>query len=122
MSAILPSSAEASSFADAGTREDMAKPETFERAGLLQRAIDAVFGYDFFLSYSHSDGMAYPARLKNRLEAVGFKVQLEPMDWNALIGVFLGHRPWVEAFDHGSRRGSSLSIHDGSLNNGPSNP
>jgi WD40 repeat protein len=81
MSAILPSSAEASSFADAGTREDMAKPETFERAGLLQRAIDAVFGYDFFLSYSHSDGMAYPARLKNRLEAVGFKVFLDQTEY-----------------------------------------
>jgi WD40 repeat protein len=81
MSAILPSSAEASSFADAGTREDMAKPETFERAGLLQRAIDAVFGYDFFLSYSHSDGMAYPARLKNRLEAVAFKVFLDQTEY-----------------------------------------
>ncbi|MCW6507458.1 ABC transporter substrate-binding protein [Lichenifustis flavocetrariae] len=27
--------------------------------------------------------------VKEQLEAVGFKVQLEPMDWNALIGVFL---------------------------------
>ncbi|HWJ76120.1 MAG TPA: ABC transporter substrate-binding protein [Kaistia sp.] len=27
--------------------------------------------------------------VKEQLEAVGFQVQLEPMDWNALIGVFL---------------------------------
>ena len=27
--------------------------------------------------------------VKEQLEAVGFKVELEPMDWNALIGVFL---------------------------------
>ena len=27
--------------------------------------------------------------VKEQLEAVGFKVQLEPMDWNALIGVFI---------------------------------
>ena len=27
--------------------------------------------------------------VKEQLEAVGFKVDLEPMDWNALIGVFL---------------------------------
>ena len=26
--------------------------------------------------------------VKEQLEAVGFKVDLEPMDWNALIGVF----------------------------------
>jgi ABC-type transport system substrate-binding protein len=27
--------------------------------------------------------------VKEQLEAVGFKVELAPMDWNALIGVFL---------------------------------
>ena len=39
----------------------------------IQRAVDWVFGYDFFISYSHRDGLGYPRRLKERLEQTGFK-------------------------------------------------
>ena len=37
------------------------KPE-----GLTARAVDWVFGYDFFISYSHGDGMRLPRRIKER--------------------------------------------------------
>jgi hypothetical protein len=43
----------------------------------LQRAIDYVSGYDFFISYSHEDGLTYPIQLKQRLEQAGFKVFLD---------------------------------------------
>ena len=36
--------------------------------------IDRLFGYDFFLSYAHSDGQNYVLALKKELEARGFRV------------------------------------------------
>jgi hypothetical protein len=38
------------------------------RDGLIQRAVDWIFGYDFFISYSHSDGLGYPEWLQTRME------------------------------------------------------
>jgi WD40 repeat protein len=43
----------------------------------LRRAADFLFGYDFFISYSHGDGMNYPRRLSERLEALNYKVFLD---------------------------------------------
>src|SRR5262249_7776400 len=50
---------------------------------LLERAVDSVFGYDFFISYSHGDGKNYPRYLKQRLEEAGFKVFLDQADYTA---------------------------------------
>lgn len=50
---------------------------------LTQRAVDWVFGYDFFLSYSHDDGVCYPNKLKHRLEKLGFRVFLDQTEYVA---------------------------------------
>jgi WD40 repeat protein len=50
---------------------------------LLQRALDFVFGYDFFISYSHSDGSNYPVRLKEHLQQAGFKIFLDVSEYAA---------------------------------------
>jgi tetratricopeptide (TPR) repeat protein len=47
----------------------------------LSRMIDRIFGYDFFLSYSHADGKNYPKHLKARLEQTGFKVFLDQTEF-----------------------------------------
>ena len=39
-----------------------------EKDRLIPRAVDWVFGYDFFISYSHGDGKGLPNRLKERLK------------------------------------------------------
>jgi WD40 repeat protein len=44
---------------------------------LPRRLLDFVFGYDFFISYSWSDGAAYATALASRLEADGFQVFLD---------------------------------------------
>ena len=54
---------------DAGPVED-----DREKAGLLRRALDFVFGYDFFISYAWKDGDAYAAALTKCLEDHGFEV------------------------------------------------
>jgi hypothetical protein len=51
--------------------------------GLIARVVDRVFGYDFFLSYSHGDGMRLPRRLKERLERAGFRVFLDQTEYVA---------------------------------------
>jgi tetratricopeptide (TPR) repeat protein len=51
--------------------------------GLIARVVDWVFGYDFFLSYSHGDGMRLPRRLKERLEKAGFRVFLDQTEYVA---------------------------------------
>lgn len=51
--------------------------------GVLRRALDVVFGYDFFISYSQADGKDYPSRLKTRLEEPGFKVFLDQTEYAA---------------------------------------
>lgn len=52
---------------------------------LTQRAVDWVFGYDFFLSYSHGDGACYPRKLKDRLAKLGFRVFLDQTEYVAGI-------------------------------------
>jgi WD40 repeat protein len=47
------------------------------KGSVFQPALDFVFGYDFFISHSHSDGNDYPRRLQERLQQVGFKVFLD---------------------------------------------
>jgi|GEM_PF-4028784 len=42
-----------------------------------QRVLDLLFGYDYFISYSHSDGLNYPRQLAERLKASGFSVFLD---------------------------------------------
>jgi len=51
--------------------------KTGKSGGLLHRAVDWAFGYDFFISYAHADGLNYPAKLKEKLELAGFKVFLD---------------------------------------------
>ncbi len=43
----------------------------------LHSAVDYVFGYDFFISYKHSDGRSYPKELSERLTREGFRVFLD---------------------------------------------
>lgn len=45
------------------------------------RAADALFGYDFFLSYSQKDGTNLPFALKGALEAKRFRIFLDQTDY-----------------------------------------
>ena len=54
-----------------------------KRESFIGRAVDGIFGYDFFLSYSHGDGMMLPRRLKERLEQAGFHVFLDQTEYVA---------------------------------------
>ena len=58
-------------------------PSDGKADGLVARVVDRVFGYDFFLSYSHGDGMRLPHRLKQRLEQAGFRVFLDQTEYVA---------------------------------------
>jgi tetratricopeptide (TPR) repeat protein len=51
--------------------------------GILQWLNDRIFGYDFFISYSHNDGLFYPATLNERLKQLGFKVFLDKTEYVA---------------------------------------
>ena len=51
------------------------------KRSLVRRLLDFVFGYDFFISYSWSDGAAYAAALASRLKADGFEVFLDRADY-----------------------------------------
>lgn len=44
---------------------------------LLQGASDYFFGYDFFISYSHSDGIGYPKALQQALESKRIRTCLD---------------------------------------------
>lgn len=45
------------------------------------RLIDWLFGYDFFISYAHKDGIDYPKSLANQLSAVGYSVFLDKSEF-----------------------------------------
>jgi len=51
------------------------------KRSLVRRLLDFVFGYDFFISYSWSDGAAYATALASRLEADRFAVFLDRTDY-----------------------------------------
>src|SRR5262245_11779841 len=59
----------------------MGSAEHHASEGPVRRAVDWVFGYDFFISYSHRDGMGYPRRVKERLEQAGFHVFLDQTEY-----------------------------------------
>lgn len=42
-----------------------------------------LFGYDFFISYAHSDGRAYPEKLDEDLRQMGFETHLDTRDYHA---------------------------------------
>src|SRR5271156_2485428 len=46
-----------------------------------QRMTDVFFGYDFFISYAHTDGRAYARGLAQRLGDYGFQCFLDTDDY-----------------------------------------
>lgn len=49
---------------------------------LPRRVTDALFGYDFFISYAHDDGIAYAAELRALLAARNYTVHLDSRDFH----------------------------------------
>ena len=54
-----------------------------KRDRLFTRLVDWVFGFNFFLSYNHGDGLYFPNSLKRRLEQAGFRVFPDQSDYVA---------------------------------------
>ncbi|MCB1859250.1 MAG: toll/interleukin-1 receptor domain-containing protein [Gammaproteobacteria bacterium] len=50
------------------------------RAGAL---VDLFFGYDFFVSYAHADGVNYATELASGLQSMGYKVFLDRHEYTA---------------------------------------
>jgi tetratricopeptide (TPR) repeat protein len=66
------------------SRPPQTLPDDIGNAGhrsLWRRALDLVFGYDFFISYSWSDGGRYAAALTRQLRSHGFEVFLDRDDY-----------------------------------------
>jgi tetratricopeptide (TPR) repeat protein len=61
------------------------REDGLQRESAIARLVDWVFGFDFFLSYSHGDGKCYPQGLKRRLEQAGFRVFLDQTEYVAGI-------------------------------------
>jgi WD40 repeat protein len=59
----------------------MPRADDIQRRSIWRRAMDAVFGFDFFISYSWHDGGTYAAALMRRLELQGFEVFLDRDDY-----------------------------------------
>lgn len=66
--------------ADAITRINVAK---IGRRHIWRRALDFVFGYDFFISYAWVDGGPYAEKLARALEMSGFEVFLDRNDFRS---------------------------------------
>ena len=49
----------------------------------FRRAADWLFGFDFFISYAHSDGKNYPKKLHAALKSSGFRVFLDEREYVA---------------------------------------
>ncbi|WP_166416101.1 TIR domain-containing protein [Cochlodiniinecator piscidefendens] len=50
--------------------------------------LNALFGYDFFISYAHADGTDYPEKLSRDLMKLGFQTHLDTRDYH--VGADLG--------------------------------
>lgn len=61
----------------------MGRDQSLNSEPLLRRIADAIFGYDFFISYAHRDGTYYPTQLKSRLSELGFTVFLDLSEYVA---------------------------------------
>ena len=59
----------------------MQAADDYVSEGPVRRAVDWLFGFDFFISYSHGDGKVYPQRLKQRLEQAGFRTFLDQAEY-----------------------------------------
>ena len=72
-----------------------------ERYSLLSRLADAIFGFDFFISYSWSDGLYYANQLADRLREQGFKSFLDRRDlapgdnWRRVTRIALRHTSFL---------------------------
>lgn len=51
--------------------------ETTTSGTLLHRAVDWLFGHDYFISYAHADGAHYPTALSEQLRKAGFNIFLD---------------------------------------------
>jgi hypothetical protein len=69
----------------------------------LQRLYDAVFGYDFFISYAHKDGGPYAFELSKQLTQIGFICFLDSSD--SVIG-----ENWKTAGHRALRKTSRLVL------------
>ncbi len=67
-------------------------PDPSRRQGPLRRLLDRLFGYDYFISYAHGDGLEYPAKLAKRLEQSGFRVFLDAAEYHAGVELISGTR------------------------------
>ena len=67
---------------DSSSRPDgTTKDEKQWQPGLLRRIVDSLFGYDFFISYTWSDGRGYAVELARRLKADAFECFLDSDDY-----------------------------------------
>lgn len=59
--------------------------EIYARLTMIRRFLDWLFGYDFFISYGHDDGIAYPHSLHDALSSrqPRFSVFLDKKDYTA---------------------------------------
>jgi tetratricopeptide (TPR) repeat protein len=61
--------------------QQVSKTEGTATRSLWRRCLDLAFGYDFFISYSWSDGGVYAAALARQLRSHGFEVFLDRDDY-----------------------------------------
>lgn len=59
----------------------MVAQDAAERQSLFQRAVDFLFGYDFFISYAWCDARPYAVALAEQLRAQGFECFLDSRDY-----------------------------------------
>lgn len=58
----------------------------------FRQIVDYLFGYDFFISYSHGDGKNYPRILAQMLESAGYSVFLDSVEYVAGVDLKLATR------------------------------